>query len=325
MRKPTRYTLLAISFVVVALAVLFYLRTVAPPESARLLPESDAIVFLNVKPLRAATHFDRTPVARSASYQQFVDATGVVAERDLDSAAFALHAMPNASGPNGSVAFSEVLEGHFDTNRLARYFASIAQSQEPYAGRTIYNIPSEGRTLRVVILKYDTIAGSNMPTPEQIHSILDRSRAAASPFAGSSLLSARFRDVPALSSAWAIGRLGLPFNERGHLELMGLQLPLPADATFVASLRYSGALHLRVEEVTSSSNEAEQAADSLNQLLTLVRSVQRVQQPVPRSAEDRATRTLMDSLTVESHLNRAVLTATLPADMLKKLAQVEPQ
>lgn len=324
MRKPTRNTLLALAVVLVALAVVAYLRMVAPPEAARLLPESDAILFLNIKPLRAATHFDRTPVARSASYQQFVDGTGIVAERDLDLAAFALHSMKDPNGPNGAIAFSEVLEGRFDSSRLARYFSSLAHSQETYAGRTIYSIPSEGRTLRVAILNYNTIAGSNMPTPEQIHSILDRSRAAASPFAGSSLLSERYRDVPAFASAWAIGRLGLPFTSQGHLELMGVRLPLPPDATFVASLRYSGLLHLRVEQIDRSPAEATQSADALGQLLALVRSLQILQQPTPRTPEDSATRTLLDSVRIEAQKDRCVVTATIPAETLKKLAQTQP-
>ena len=108
MQKRTGYTLLVVALVVCALAVAVYLRVKAPPEAARLLPESDAIVFLNLKPLRAATHFDRTPVAPSASLAEFTQATGIVPERDLNEAAFALHRMPDPHGPNGPVAFSEV-------------------------------------------------------------------------------------------------------------------------------------------------------------------------------------------------------------------------
>lgn len=320
MRKSTRYTLLAIVVAVIALLAVFYLRTVAPPENARLLPECDAIVYLNVKPLRTATHFDRDPVSRSISYQHFVDATGIVAERDLDSAAFALHSMSDSTGPNGAVAFSEVLEGRFNSERLDRYFASIAHGQELYAGHTIYSIPSEGRVLRVSILNYATVAGSNMPTPEQIHSILDRARAAASPFAGSSLLSARYRDVPAFSSAWAVGRLGLPFNNQGHLDLLGLRLPIPADTTFVASIRYVGALHLRIEAVETSSADAIQTADSLGQLLALARTLQNAQQSSLRTPEDRAIHTLLDSIQIESKKERTVVTATLPSDALKSFS-----
>jgi len=192
MRKPTRYSLLLMLALAAALIVALVLRKAAPPEVARLLPESDAIVYANLKPLRTATHFDRTQVSHSTEYQQFIDATGIVPERDLDAVAFALHRMDDPSGPNGPVGYSEVFEGRFDGGRLARYLTSVATSKESYAGHDIFTIPvNDGkltRPLRIVQLGYDTIAASNMPTAEQIHSILDRSRAAASPFSGSTLL-----------------------------------------------------------------------------------------------------------------------------------------
>src|SRR5665213_1489548 len=114
MRKSTRYSLLIVLALVAALGVAIFLRKAAPPEAARLLPESDAIVYFNLKPLRLATHFDRTSVNRSADYQHFIDATGIVPERDLDDAAFALHRMDDPNGPNGPVGYSEVFEGRFD-------------------------------------------------------------------------------------------------------------------------------------------------------------------------------------------------------------------
>src|SRR5450755_1220225 len=252
MRKRTRYSLLLMLALVAALIVAVWLRKTAPPEAARLLPESDAILYINLRPLRVATNIERTPVSRSPDYQHFVDATGIIPERDLDAAAFALHRMDDPNGPNGLVAYSEVFEGRFDGARLARYLGSIASSQEDYAGHTIFTIPIEGRQLRIAQLGYDTIAASNMPTTEQIHAMLDRYRAAASPFSGSSLLAARYRDVPLLSSAWGIGHVGLPFSERGHITVFGLELPLPEDTTFVASLRYGvGGLHLRVEQIAA--------------------------------------------------------------------------
>ncbi len=321
MRKRTRFTLLAVLLVLCALAVAAYLRFKAPPEEARLLPESDAIVFLNLRPVRAATHFDRNPLRHSTSYQHFIDASGIDFERDLDQVAFALHSMPNPDGPNGPVAFSEVFEGRFDASRVTHYLASLATSQETYSGRTIYAIPSENRTLRVAVLGYNRIAASNMPTPEQIHSILDRSRAAASPFAGSSLLSARFGDVPLFArDAWAIGHIGLPFAQGGHISILGLELPMPAEATFVASLHYTTALHLRVDEVARDDAEAAQTTASLNSLLTLARNLQQVQQPTPRTPDDLAIRQFMDSLAIVQHKDRATLTAIIPTDALKHLA-----
>src|SRR5215469_7299501 len=138
LRRSTRYSLLFVLALIVALCVAIVLRKAAPPEAARLLPESDAIVYFNLKPLRLATHFDRNPVKRSPEFQHFVDETGIVPERDLDAAAFALHRMDDPNGPNGPVGYSEVFEGRFDGERLARYLSSIAMAQENYDGHTIY-------------------------------------------------------------------------------------------------------------------------------------------------------------------------------------------
>ena len=298
------------------------MRKEAPPEVARLLPESDAIVYANVKPLRLATHFDQKPVAHSAEYQKFIDATGIVPERDLDAVAFALHRMDDPAGPNGPVGYSEVFEGRFDGGRLASYLGSVASAHEQYAGHEIFTIPVDEetgkarRSLRVAQLGYDTIAASNMPTAEQIHSILDRHRAAASPFAGSSLLSARYREVPLLSSVWAIGHIGLPFSERGHISAFGLELPLPEDTTFVASMRYVGALHLRIEEIGPSDADATKAADSLRALLGLVRSIEGNQ---PSGVEDAEVKKALDSMKVDQHRDRAVVTATIPLELAKRL------
>src|SRR5258708_30166482 len=168
MRRRTRYSLLLMLALMVALVVVLVLRKAGSPEVARLLPESDAIVYANLKPLRLATHFDRTELTRSPDYQHFIDATGIVPERDLDSVAFALHRMDDPNGPNGPVGYSEVFEGRFDGERLARYLSSIATAKESYASRDIYTIAiGDGkvpRPLRVAQLGSHTIAASNMPT-----------------------------------------------------------------------------------------------------------------------------------------------------------------
>jgi hypothetical protein len=330
MRKRTRYSLLLMLALMAALVVVILLRKAAPPEVARLLPESDAIIYANLKPLRAVTHFDRTPITRSPDYQHFVDATGIVPERDLDSVAFALHRMDDPNGPNGPVGYSEVFEGRFDGERLARYLATIATAKENYAGHDIYTIPvgdgKETRPLRIAQLGYDTIAASNMPTPEQIHSILDRHRAAASPFSGSSLLSARYRDVPAFSSAWAIGHIGLPFSDRGYISIYGLKLPMPEDTTFVASIRYLGTLHLRIEQISPTDTDATQATATLATLLTLGKSIEQTESQMhPNAPPDAGVRELIGSAKVEQHKDRAVLTANIPLDLIKKLATPSPE
>lgn len=323
MRRRTRYSLITVLLLLVALAIALFLRGKAPPEAARLLPESDAIVYANLKPLRSATHFDRNPVEHSPDYQQFMDATGIVPERDLDDAAFALHRMDDPTGPNGPVAYSEVFEGRFDGQRLNRYLARIASDREVYAGHDVYTIPvgdpvkgGHQRQLRIAQLGYDTVAASNMPTAEQIHSMLDRHRAAASPFAGSSLLAERFGDVPLLAGAWAIGHVGLPFSEEGKITVLGLQLPFPEDTTFVASLRFLGPIRLRIEQISSSDAAAAHATETMTTLLGLVKSIEGAN---PRETPDRGLREALDSLKVEQHHDRAVVTGTVLPETLRKL------
>ncbi len=306
------------------LAVLF-LRKKAPPETARLLPESDAIVYFNLKPIRAAVHLNQVPVQRSAEFERFVQATGIVPERDLEEAAFALHRMADPKGPNGPVAYSEVFLGHFDGERLDTYLRSIAGGTEQYAGHTVYTIAvgdptvkGGGRLLRVARLGYDMVAASNMPTPEQIHSMLDRYRSAAAPFSGSTLLTARYKDVPLLAAAWGIGHIGLPFSDRGSISVLGLRFPLPEDTTFVASVRYTGMLHLKVEEIASSRSDAERSSEMLSGIFGMVKSVEAAQ---PRDPADVEMKQALDSLHVEQHGDRAVITASAPVDLLRKLVQ----
>lgn len=323
-QRRTRYSLLLMLALIAALAAALLLRKAAPPEAARLLPESDAIVYVNLRPLRAATHFDRSPVTRTPEYQQFIDATGIVPERDLDAAAFALHRMDDPNGPNGAVGYSEIFEGQFDGQRLAGYLSRIATTRETYAGHEIFTVSvgdgSVVRPLRISQLGYDTIAASNMPTPEQIHSILDRHHAAALPFSGSSLLSARYRDVPAFSSAWAIGHIGLPFSDRGYISIFGLQLPLPEDTTFVASLRYLGTLHLRVEQITANDADAAKAVETLTSLIGLLKSVQQMQaQMEPTDPASTAYHALAESAKIDRRKDRAILTANIPLDLLRQL------
>ena len=325
MRRRTVIPLLIVVAGIAALGLALYLRSNAPPEAARLLPESDAIIYIKLNTIRSATHFDQTAIQRSPYFQHFIDATGIVPERDIDSVAFALHRMPAPFGPNGPVAYSEVFIGHFDGARLASYLASIATSQQTYAGHIIYTIPVEGRQLRIAQLAYDTIAASNMPTPEQIHSMLDRFRASGLSTPGSSLLAARFREVPLLSEAWGIGRIGLPFAQNGFISFLGLQLPLPEDTDLVASLRYTGAahvlsggaVHLRVEEIAPNPTAATRTADTLTTILDIIRGIGNEQQP--RDAAAIAMRSVINSITLTHHEDHAILNATASIDQLKAI------
>lgn len=313
-RRRTRISIATVIAVLLLLGGAIYLRKEAPPEAARLLPESDGIVYLDMRPLRSATHFEQHPVTHSPEYQRFIDATGIQFERDLEDAAFALHRMKDPNGPNGPVAFSEVFTGKFDGRRLTSWLAGEAASQEEYAGHRIYNIPSEGRTVRVTLLGYDTVAVSNAPTAEQIHSMIDRHGTAALPFSGSSLLSKYYSKVPLLSIAWGIGQIALPLNREGGIRIMGLRVPVPLDATLIASLSWVGHIHLRVEEIAPSEAAAADTTESVQTVLRLVRTME---DSAGGAHFDEPTRAMLNSIKVERHSNNAVLTATIPTALLQ--------
>ena len=313
-------SLLVIAAAALVVAGVVYFSKQAPPACARLLPESEAMVYFNLRPLRAATHFDRHPVPHDPDYQHFLDATGINFERDLDEAAFALHRSADPLGPNGPVAYSEVFVGHYDRARLERYLEGVAQSREGYAGRTVYSIPSAGRTVRVALLSSGKSGGmvavSNTPTSEQMHSILDRNRTSLLPFSGSTLLSEHYRDVPFLSLAWGLGEIGLPFGDHGEFRVMGLTLPWRLDATFVASLRWTGALRLRIEQIAPGEDAASASAASLQ---ALVKIGQLAENNLPGGLANESVRALLNSATVVHYKDRAVLTATLPTHLFEKL------
>jgi hypothetical protein len=324
MHRRTRRTLLIVASVLLLLAVAVFLRSKAPPEAARLLPESDGIVYINLRPLRAFLHKELKPPARVPEYQQFVDATGIDWERDLEEAAIALHRMPDPNGPNGPVAYSMVLEGKVNGKRLNAWLEGHAASQETYAGHTVFSIPSEGRTVRVARIGYDMVAISNWPDTEKIHSMLDRHRSAALPFAGSTLLAEHFRDVPLLAFAWGVGEIGLPFSENGAITVFGLKLPLEPDSTIVASvapaLSTKGLLRCRVEEIAPSGDVAERQAASIATLVTLARGVTA---DLADNPANNALRELLKTAKVNDERNRVVATATLSASDLTGLVSGE--
>lgn len=315
MRRRANATVLIVLVILLLLALAAFLRKNAPPEAARLLPESDGILYFNLRPLRAHTHFDKHPVPHDPAYQRFIDATGFQFERDLDQAAFAVHRMKNPLGPNGPLAFSEVFIGHMDGKRLSRYFASLARAQEQYAGHTIYEIPSQGRTVRVAVLGYDIVAASNAPTPEQIHSMVDRYRTAALPFSGSSLLRQHYSQVPLLSLAWGIGKLSVPLKRAG-IAILGFHVPLSVDTTFIASLRWTGALHLKVEEFAPTAAAAAASADAVTTGIAILRAAE---DNLPSRMTNADLRSVVDSAHVQHRRDHAVAEATIPVSFIEKL------
>jgi hypothetical protein len=324
MNRRTRRTLWIVAAVLLLLAVAIFLRSKAPPEPARLLPESDGILYVDLKPFRGFLHKGLKPPQRVPEYQQFIDATGIDWERDLDRAAIALHRMDNPNGPNGPVAYSMVLVGKLTGKRLNAWLDAHAASRETYAGHTVYTILVEGRTVRVSRIGYDMVAISNMPTTEQIHSMLDRHSAAALPFAGSTLLAEHYHEVPLLSLAWGVGQIGLPFSESGSIHIFGFALPLQSDSTIVASLSpvlsLGGALNLKVVEIAPTDEAAARQAAALGTLVTLARGFTA---PLADNNANNALRQLLKTAQVTHHRNRVEVEARLSPSLFANLAESE--
>lgn len=324
MHRRTRRTLFIVAGVLLLVAVAVFLRSKAPPEAARLLPESDGIIFINFKPIRAFIHKKLEPPQRVPEYQQFVDATGIDWERDLDQVAIALHRMPDPNGPNGPVAYSLVLVGKLTGSRLNAWLDSHAASRETYAGKTVYSIPSDGRTVRVAQIGYDMVAVSNTPTAEQIHSIIDRHRTAALPFAGSTVLSRHYHEVPLLALAWGVGQIGLPFSDSGAISIFGLSLPLEDGTTIIASvtptLPLAGSLRLRIEEIAPNEQTAASQAGTLTTLVTMARGFTA---PLASNPANNALKELLRTAEVTRKRDRVVVTASMSSSMLANAAEEE--
>ena len=234
--------------------------------------------------------------------------------------AFALTRRAEPAGPNGPVAYTEIFKGHFEAGRLSAYLAHQATAQEQYAGHLLYTLPSgdsgtsEPRALRVTVLHPGVIAASNAPTAEQIHVVIDRDRAGILSGTTPSLLADRFPEVPALSTAWGVGSLGLPFADSGHVGLFGLDLPLPAEQPMIASLRYLGVLRLRLVAQAPTPALAMQQTGALTGLLGLVHTL--TSSPVGTNPQIAAA---LNSITIAQKGARTVITADVPVDLLRQV------
>ena len=197
------------------------LRKRAAADAVRLLPDSDAVFYINLEPIRLLTDLGKKPPHdRDPRYQEFVDQTGFEFERDLDKAAFAIHYGGKSDDKSGETRYSEILQGRFDGRHVSEYLRKLASRVESYRDLDIYVIPLEGRTLRVVLLGIDIAAASNTSDPNVIHGMIDRYKQAALPFAGPPLVSRYYHRVPLGSIVWTIARPPVAGVGQDHGELL---------------------------------------------------------------------------------------------------------
>ncbi len=320
--------LLAVLLVAAAVVAVVQLRRRAPPEAARLLPGADGFFYVNLKWLRTLKAIGHLPpVPHDPDYERFLEETGFQFERDLDEAAFAVH-YPAKWGPTstGGTAteprFSEVFVGKFHNEKLTTYLHKIAGKVENYHAAEIYNIPLEGRTLRVTILAVDTVAASNQDDPAVIHGMVDRSRKLASPFGGPSLLRQYYKQLPVVSKslpvlklAWFIGRIEpAAANSLGTWAML---FPKPASVVVSAYYAlYSPTLHVRAEAFPATEDEAQSLTDKISTYLNVLHAAEN---SVATREGDPDLKAFFDSLRIERQGNRAILTAAVPPGFLKKV------
>ena len=319
--------------VAAAVALAVFLRKHAPPEPARLLPSADAFAYVNLKWIRRADIVGQLPaVSHDPDYEQFIQATGFEFERDLDQAALAIHypssLPPQTAGPP-TPRFSEVFVGKIDGVRLRAYLHKLATTVETDGSVEIYDIPLEGRTLRVAILGPDTVAASNHPDPQVIRGIVERSRKLASPFGGPALLRQYYKHVPlsglplAPSLVWGIFRINPPGNLDVPRSPTDVSALFSQPAVVVASARYYlGNVHLRGEAFTGSVEEAKHVSEELGTFLSLFHTAET---SVAGQGSDPDVKQFFDSLKVEQHSERAVVTAVMPPGFLHKAVAESPK
>lgn len=330
MRRRRLWIAILLLLVAAAIASLVLLRRRAAPEAIRLLPEGDAVLYLNLGLIRVGTQVPQIPeVTHEADYAAFVRETGFEFERDLDEVALAIHSLPTpvpqGTPPSGTPPLpyrtSEVFVGRFDSKSLSGYLKKLASGTEGHRDTDIYDIPYEGRTVRVALLGVDMVAVSNEDDPAVMHGIIDRYHALARPLAVPSLVSEHYARIPLGSVAWAIARLPARSGAGGPANAMGMAQQLAGGSTLVASVRYAGSIQLRLEAIAASAQEAKQLNDSAEMLLALFRGAGA---SVKGEGPDPDVKAFFDSIAVRQEEQSVVVTATLSQRAIQKVMAQPP-
>ncbi len=319
-RRRILWIILAVVIVGLVITAAVLVRKHSAPEPARLLPEAETYVYFDVAPLRLAGVLKSVPeVPHEPEYEQFVRGTGFEFERDLDEAAFAVH----AGRPGEETRYSEVFVGRVDADRVRAYLRKLAKTVDQYRDRDIFNVPLQGRTVRVAILGPGMVAASNVDDPMVIRGMVDRYKAIALPLSGPSLLRKYYSRVPWGSLAWAIAEVGSPSEGNKGLTLPGgYNVFFPGGTVVIASARYLGDVQLRADAIITNADEKQRLLDQLNAFIALFRSIEATEQG---GGSDKDVKAFLDSLKVDSQEDNVVLSATAPKGFFRKLVAEGPE
>ncbi len=325
-RRQKTWLAVIVLLIVGVLVGAVILRKHAAPEPARLLPDGDAILYANLKPVRAFSDFGKKPrTDGDPEYQNFVAQTGFVFERDLDEAAVSVHGeLAGAMGPDNvapTTRFSWIFDGRFNSEKLTNYLKARANDTDEYRGVTVYSIPLQGRTVRVGILSVDMVAASNLDGAEDIHGIIDRYRASALPFGGPELVRGFYKHVPLGSVVWSILKTTTAGEHSSPFLPGNISLFVPANTTVVTSARALTSVHVKAELFTQSEADAQKFKSQMDVFLALFKSVETSVEP---GGNDKDVKAVFDSIKIEQSGTRAALVAVIPFDFFKKLLSDTP-
>lgn len=322
-RRQLWIALIVVLVLVGAVIAAVLLRRHAPPDTVRLLPDSDAVLYVNLEPIRLLTGMGKKPSgSRDPEYQRFIDETGFDFERDLDRAAFAIH---YGTGKDQETRYTEILQGHFDHSRVSQYLSKLSNNSiEQYGGFDVYVIPLEDRTLRVALLGLDTAAASNNADPGFIHYIIDRYKQSALPFPGPSLVRDYYSRVPLGSVVWTIARTPaqVSMQDRGELLIPGgWSSLLPKGSTVIASGRPLTDVRLRAQVITQNDAEARSFVGRLKAFLALFSAIDI---SMDAGGPDPDVKKAFESLDVKQDKNEAIVTASVPFAFFRKIVSESP-
>lgn len=325
-RRNIVWVVVAIVIIAGGIVTAVLLRKRAAPDAVRLLPDSDAVLYINLEPIRLLTDIAKHPAKdRESDYEEFVRETGFEFERDLNRAAFAIHyGVANGKGKPAETRYSEILEGHFDHARVTDWLRKVAVSTEHYQDYDIYVIPMEDRTVRVALLGIDIAAASNVDDAGVIHGMIDRYKQAALPFSGPSLVGDYYRRVPLGSIVWTIARTPTAKASEDHGELLvpgawsGL---LPRGSVVIASARPLNEVRLRADVLLRDENQAQRFTEEVATYLALFKSLEI---SMDEGGPDKDVKAAFDSLAIHQEKSEAVLTARVPYAFFKKVLSAPP-
>jgi hypothetical protein len=305
--RRRKWLFLILFLAAVAVGLVVYNWIAPPPRAVRLLPEGNFLLYVNFSP----AHFldlGQLTNQTAPEYRDFVEQTGFHFEKDLDTFAVS-QVNPNNFDSESSAIFT----GHFDQAKLTNYLKKLSRSTELYADKTIFSIPNEGHTVRACLVNAETVAVTNTPSPEPMHSIIDRSR---NSYTGKApyLVDTYYHDVPFASLAWAMLRGP---QGPGSVELPGnITLDFMQNTVAVISLRYTGSIRVRGDFYSQSDTDAAHVKEALNTFVVFAKGFAGSENP---GGTDKDVKAAFDSLKVEQNGKKTTFSIVVPQAFVTKM------